>query len=99
MNQSKRSRTRAPRLLDAAITGAWIVLGLVLSMMCIKVFGDNIADVGAPALAVTGALIWYFTERRDRNKLKEAREEDLKPAPPTHGVLLLRSQEAREEDR
>jgi hypothetical protein len=75
MNQSTRNRTR-PRsltrgLLRWVITLTWIVLGIALSMMCIKVFGDTTAEIGVPALVVTGVLIWYFTERRDRSKPEE----------------------------
>lgn len=75
MNQSTRNRTR-PRSLTRSvlpwvITLIWIVLGITLSLMCIKVFGDNIAEIGVPALVVTGVLIWYFTERRDRSKPEE----------------------------
>ena len=72
MNQSTRSRTLSRSLtrgmLSWVITIAWLVLGSVLSFMCIKVFGDSIAEIGVPALVVAVALIWYFTERRDRNK-------------------------------
>jgi len=39
--------------------------------MCIKVFGDTIAEIGVPALVVIGVLIWYFTERRDRSEPEE----------------------------
>jgi hypothetical protein len=39
--------------------------------MCIKVFGDTIAEIGVPALVVIGVLIWYFTGRRDRSKPEE----------------------------
>jgi len=68
MNQSTRSRTLARTVLSWVITIAWLMLGSALSFMCIKVFGDNTAEIGVPALVVAGALIWYFTERRDRNK-------------------------------
>lgn len=71
MNQSTRSRTRTRSMLPWVITLIWIVLGMALSLMCIKVFGDTIAGIGVPALVVTGVLIWYFTERRDRSKPKE----------------------------
>ena len=68
MNESARNRTLAHSVLRWVITITWIVLGSVLAFMCIRVFGDNTADIGVPALVVAGALIWYFTERRDRNK-------------------------------
>ena len=68
MNQSTRSRTLARSMLSWVITIAWLVLGSALSFMCIKVFGDDAAKIGVPALVVAAALIWYFTERRDRNK-------------------------------
>jgi hypothetical protein len=75
MNQSTRTRTlsrsRSHSLLRWVITLTWIVLGIALSMMCIKVFGDTTAEIGVPALVVTGVLIWYFTERRDRSKPEE----------------------------
>jgi len=75
MNQSTRNRTRPPSLtrglLRWIITLTWIVLGIALSLMCIKVFGDTIAEIGVPALVVTGVLIWYFTGRRDRSKPEE----------------------------
>ena len=75
MNKSTRSRTHPHSLTRSAlswvITIAWLVLGSALSFMCIKVFGDNTAAIGVPALVVAGALIWYFTERRDRNKPEE----------------------------
>jgi len=75
MNQSTRSRTRPRSLtrgvLPWVITLTWIVLGIALSLMCIKVFGDTIAEIGVPALVVIGVLIWYFTERRDRSKPEE----------------------------
>jgi hypothetical protein len=71
MNQSTRSRTLPRSVLRWLITIAWIALGSALSFMCIKVFGDNIAEIGVPALVVIGVLIWYFTERRDRSKPEE----------------------------
>ena len=63
-----RQRSRARAVWSWVITIAWLMLGGVLAFMCIKVFGDDVAAVGVPALVVAGALIWYFTERRDRNK-------------------------------
>ncbi len=71
MNQPTRSRTRS--MLSLVITIAWLVLGSALSFMCIKVFGDDTAKIGVPALVVAAALIWYFTERRDRNKPEKNR--------------------------
>ena len=71
MNESPRPRTFARGALYSVIAIIWIVLGIALSLMCIKVFGDNIAEIGVPALVVVVGLIWYFTERRDRNKSEE----------------------------
>jgi uncharacterized membrane protein len=71
MNQSIRNRTPPRSLLRWVITLTWIVLGIALSLMCIKVFGDTIAEIGVPALVVIGVLIWYFTGRRDRRKPEE----------------------------
>jgi len=68
MNKSAPDRTRARGVVRWVITIGWILLGSVLAFMCIKVFGDNIAEIGVPALVVAAGLIWYFTERRDRNK-------------------------------
>lgn len=68
MNKSVPDRTLARGVFRGLITIAWIVLGSILAFMCIKVFGVNTAEIGVPALVVVSALIWYFTERRDRNK-------------------------------
>lgn len=54
-------------------TIAWILLGSALAFMCIRAFGNTIADIGVPALAVAAGLIWYFTERRDRNRPEGSR--------------------------
>lgn len=71
MNEFAPERSAARSLLRWFVTIAWILLGSFLAFMCIRVFGDNIADIGVPALVVAAGLIWYFTERRDRNKAKE----------------------------
>lgn len=71
MNQLKGSRTRPRSALYGVITVAWMVLGMALSMMCIKIFGNNTAAIGVPALVVASALIWYFTGRRDRHGSEE----------------------------
>jgi hypothetical protein len=68
MNKSVPDRTLARGVFRGLITISWIVLGSILAFMCIKVFGVNTAEIGVPALVVVSALIWYFTERRDRNK-------------------------------
>jgi hypothetical protein len=66
--KTTQARTRESRMLPLVVTIAWILLGSVLAFMCIKVFGDGTAEIGVPALVVAAGLIWYFTERRDRNK-------------------------------
>ena len=71
MNRSAPDRTLARSVLRWVVTSAWILLGSVLAFMCIKVFGVSTAEIGVPALVVVSALIWYFTERRDRNKPEE----------------------------
>ena len=71
MNKSAQDRSVARSALRWIVTIAWILLGSVLAFMCIRVFGDNIAEIGVPALVVAAGLIWYFTERRDRNKPEE----------------------------
>ena len=68
MNKSAPDRALARGALRWIVTIAWILLGSVLAFMCIRVFGDNIADIGVPALVIAAGLIWYYTERRDRNK-------------------------------
>ena len=71
MNKSAPDHHPARSVLPLVITILWFVLGGVLAFMCIRVFGDSIADIGVPALVVAAGLIWYFTERRDRNKPEE----------------------------
>lgn len=71
MNKSAPDRTLARSALGWVVTIAWILLGSVLAFMCIRVFGDSTAEIGVPALVVAAVLIWYFTERRDRNKPEE----------------------------
>ena len=71
MNKFAADRTAARSALRWVVTIAWILLGSVLAFMCIRVFGDNIALIGVPALVVAAVLIWYFTERRDRNRPEE----------------------------
>jgi len=71
MKKSAPESRAARSMLRWLVTIAWILLGGALSFMCIRAFGDNIADVGVPALAIAAGLIWYFTERRDRNKPEE----------------------------
>ena len=71
MNEFAPEHSAARSILHWFVTIAWILLGSFLAFMCIRVFGDNIADIGVPALVVAAGLIWYFTERRDRNKAKE----------------------------
>lgn len=71
LNKSATDRTLARTMLRGLITIAWIVLGSILAFMCIKVFGNYIAEIGVPALVVAAGLIWYFTDRRDRNRLEE----------------------------
>ena len=71
MNKSAPDRTLARSVLRWVVTVAWILLGSVLAFMCIKVFGESPAEIGVPALVVAAGLIWYFTERRDRNKPEE----------------------------
>ena len=67
-DKTTRGRAREGGILPLVVTIAWILLGSVLAFMCIRVFGDGIAEIGVPALVVAAGLIWYFTERRDRNK-------------------------------
>lgn len=71
MNKSAPDRSLVRSVLRWVITIAWILLGSVLAFLCIKVFGDNIAEIGVPALVAAAGLIWYFTERRDRKKPEE----------------------------
>jgi hypothetical protein len=71
MKLSTHRRSIGRGALSCGITIAWLLLAGVLAFMCIRVFGDTSAEIGVPALIVAGALIWYFTERRDRNKPEE----------------------------
>ena len=71
MNKSAPDRTIARSVLRWVITIIWTMLGIALAFMCIRVFGNNTASIGVPVLVVAGALIWYLTERRDRNKPEE----------------------------
>ena len=71
MSKSAQGRTPARSVLHWLVTIGWILLGSVLAFMCIRVFGNNIADIGVPALVVAAGLIWYYTERRDRNRSEE----------------------------
>lgn len=71
MNKSSLDRAFTRCVLRRVVTIAWILLGSVLAFMCIRVFGDSTAEIGVPVLVVAAGLIWYFTERRDRNKLEE----------------------------
>ena len=71
MSKSTPDSTFAHSVLRWVITIIWIVLGIALSFMCTRVFGNTTASIGVPVLVVVGALIWYFTERRDRNKPEE----------------------------
>ena len=68
MNESARARTRARSVLRLVTNTIWTVAGIALAFMCTRVFGNNTASIGVPVLVVIGALIWYYTERRDRNK-------------------------------
>ncbi len=71
MNKSAPDRIFARSVLRWVVTFIWTVVGVALSFMCTRVFGNNTASIGVPVLVVVGALIWYFTERRDRNKPEE----------------------------
>jgi len=71
MNKSSLDRAVARSVLRRVVIIAWILLGSVLAFMCIRVFGDSTAEIGVPVLVVAAGMIWYFTERRDRNKPEE----------------------------
>jgi L-asparagine transporter-like permease len=50
---------------------AWIVVWVVLYFMCINVFGDTAAYIGIPVLIVLMVIVWFATERRNRQHLEE----------------------------
>ncbi|GHO82680.1 hypothetical protein [Dictyobacter formicarum] len=50
----------------------WIVAWIVIYFLCIDVFGNTVAFIGVPTLIVTSAIIWFATERRDRQPPEKA---------------------------
>jgi L-asparagine transporter-like permease len=65
------STSPAHVVLRWVINLAWIVVWIVLYFMCINVFGDTVAFIGIPVLIVVMVIVWFATERRNRQHLEE----------------------------
>jgi len=53
------------------LTLVWIVVWVVLYFLCLADFGDTAAFIGIPALIVLMVIVWFATERRNRQHLEE----------------------------
>ena len=69
INRGSPSPARA--VLRWVINLVWIVVWIVLYFLCINVFGDTAAFIGIPVLIVLMIIIWFATERRNRQHLEE----------------------------
>jgi hypothetical protein len=67
----RRSPSPARAVLRWVINLAWTVVWVALYFMCINVFGDTAAFVGIPILIVLMVIVWFATERRNRQRLEE----------------------------
>jgi len=53
------------------LTLVWIVVWVVLYFLCLADFGDTAAFIGIPTLIVLMVIVWFATERRNRQHLEE----------------------------
>ncbi len=68
--QTPTSRSIAWRVVRLLLQILWILLWAFLYLMCLNVFGNRIAFVGIPALILSAIVVWYWTERRERQNAK-----------------------------
>ena len=67
----RRPPSPARVILRWVLTLVWIVVWVVLYFMCLAAFGDTAAFIGIPALIVLMVIVWFATERRNRQHLEE----------------------------
>jgi Flp pilus assembly protein TadB len=67
----RRSPSPVRVVLRWVLTVVWIVVWVALYFMCINVFGDLAAYIGIPVLIVMMVIVWFVTERRNRQHLEE----------------------------
>jgi len=67
----RRPPSPARVILRWVLTLVWIVVWVVLYFLCLADFGDTAAFIGIPTLIVLMVIVWFATERRNRQHLEE----------------------------